>query len=46
MVEESTAASHTLAQETEELTDLVNRFQLSEETRRSAATRPGERMAA
>jgi methyl-accepting chemotaxis protein len=46
MVEESTAASHTLAEETEELTDLVSRFQLSEETRRSAATRLGERIAA
>ena len=47
MVEESTAASHTLSQETEELTKLVGRFQVGEvEAPRKAQGRGAERPAA
>ena len=47
MVEESTAASHTLSQETEELTRLIGRFQVGEiETPRKPQARGAEKIAA
>ena len=47
MVEEATASSHTLSQETEELTKLVGRFQVGEvEAPRKAQERGAERPAA